>query len=197
MMNSKNKHTQAFLVKAIIEIAGKPKNYIEDAMRLVMKNLNEEEGIKVIKSKTHEAKEHSGIFSTFSEVELSIEDNDALLLLCFEYTPSSVEFIEPEELKIDSVELTEMFNDLLARLHQTDARLKDANAANIMLEKNSHSLLKRSLSLILKEGDKPLEDISKSVGILPEQLKPFLDQYVRENIIIKKGDKYGLKNAAV
>lgn len=196
-MDSKNKHAQTFIVKAVIEIAGKPKDYVEDAMRIVVKNLKEEEGITVLKSKTHEAKEHSGIFNTFSEVELSIEDYDSLLLLCFEYTPSSIEFIEPADMKIDSVTLTEMFNDLLARLHQTDAKLKDVNAANIILEKNSHNLLKRSLSLILKEGDKQMEELSKSVGILPEQLKPFLDQYVRENIIIKKGDKYGLKNAAV
>ena len=181
---------QMFLARAVVEVAGKPKKHIEDAMNIVIEHLKNENGIKVLESNIHEAQQHEDIFSTFAEVELELEGFGALLLFCFEYMPSSIEFTEPEELKADSLTLTEIFNDLLARLHQTDMKLKEVNAANIILEKNANALLKRALSLSLKEGEKTIEELSKSVGIIPEQLKPFLDRFAQERIIKKKDDKY-------
>lgn len=188
MPNAKGK--TVFLARAIIEVAGKPRSHIESTMRLVVEKLKAEEGIKVLNANINEPKQHEDIYSAFAEVEVGLQGFESVLLLCFEYMPSSIEFIEPEQPKIDSLALTGIFNDLLARLHQADMRLKDVNAANIILEKNANALLKRAISLVLKEGEKTEEELSKSVGIIPEQLKPFLDRFVQERIIKKNGDKY-------
>ncbi len=185
------------LARAIVEIAGKPKKYVEDTMQLVINKLKEEEGMKIVNSKIHDAKDHSGVFSTFSELEIEFQGNESLLLFCFEYMPSSIEFIEPEEIKMENQVMTGIFNDLLARLHQADLKAKDATAANIILEKNANNLLKIAIALTLKEGEKPIESLSKSVGIVPEQLKPFLDRYIGENVIKKNGENYSLKIPAV
>ncbi len=182
---------------AIVEIAGKPKKYVEDTMKLVLDRLKEEEGMKVAKSKVHDAKDHEGIFSTFSEIEIEFEGYEPLLLFCFEYMPSSIEFLEPEEIKMESQNMTNIFNDLLARLHQADSKVKDVNAANIILEKNANNLLKIAISLSLKEGEKPIDYLSKCVGIVPEQLKPFLERYIGEKVIKKDGDNYCLQNATI
>ncbi len=190
MANARSKTT--FLARAIIEVAGKPRSHIESTMRLVVEKLKTEEDIKVLSANINEPKQHEDIYSAFAEVEVELQGFEAVLLLCFEYMPSSIEFTEPEKPDVDSLSLTSIFNDLLARLHQTDMRLKDVNAANLILEKNANALLKRVLSLSLKEGEKTEEELSKSVGIIPEQLKPFLDRFVQERIIKKNGDKYSI-----
>ncbi|MBI2142515.1 hypothetical protein HYU15_03445 [Candidatus Woesearchaeota archaeon] len=188
MANARSK--TAFLARAIIEVAGKPRSHIESTMRLVVEKLKTEDGIKVLSARINEPQQHEDIYSAFAEVEAELEGFESVLLLCFEYMPSSIEFIEPEETKIASLSLTEIFNDLLARLHQADMRLKDVNAANLILEKNATALLKRALTLALKEGEKTAEELSKSVGIVPEQLKPFLDRFLQERIIKQKDGKY-------
>ncbi|MBI3051577.1 hypothetical protein HYY74_03900 [Candidatus Woesearchaeota archaeon] len=181
-----------FVVSAVIEIAGAPKKHVEDTMRLVDERLKAEEGMKVTECEIHEAEEHEGIFSTFAEAEIELDSFESLMLLCFEYMPSSIEFLEPEKASFDMLRLTRMFNDLLGRLHESDRKLKQANAANIILEKNSHALLKGMLTLILKDGSEGIEAISRQVGIAAGQLKPFLEQYEREKVIRKEGGKYAL-----
>ena len=182
-----------FVVRAIIEIAGKPKDYVEKTMKLVVDKLKQEKGIKIKHSKTHGAEQHEDIFSTFADVELEIQDFDTLLFFCFEYTPSSIEFLEPEEVHMDLIKLTEIFNDLLGRLHQTDMKLKNANAAVILLEKNSKALLKNVISIALMDKDRDINELSKAAGIMPEQLKLFLENFVSEKIIKKNGDTYSLR----
>ncbi|MBI3034570.1 hypothetical protein HYY72_05415 [Candidatus Woesearchaeota archaeon] len=188
--------SQQFMARAIIEIAGKPKKYIEDAMKLVLERLKKEDGIKLLKTKTHEPQQHGDIFSTFAEVELRLEDFDSITFFCFEYLPSSIEFLEPESFKMDSVMMNSVLNDILGRLHQVDLRLKDITAANMMLEKNSYTLLKRSVALILSQGERRVEQISDLVGVVPEQLKPFLERFVKEKFIRRAGDCYSLYDGA-
>ncbi len=181
-----------FLARAIIEIAGKPREHVEGTMKLVLKKLREDEGVTVKDEKMHDAEEHESIFSTFAEVEVELEGFDSLVAFCFEYLPSSVEFLEPEKTSIELLELTGIFNDLLGRLHSTDLRLKDAAAAIMVLDKNATNLLRRSVGLALMGRDKTLEEVSKLVGIKAEELKPFLEKFEAERNIKKKGDKYSL-----
>ncbi len=191
-MSQKTKSKNMMMARAIVEIAGKPKDYIEKAMKLVMERLKSEKGIKTLKIKVHEAKENSGVFNTFADIELEFKDFDALLLFCFEYMPSSIEFTDPEEITMDMLTLTGIFNDLVARLHQTDMKLKNVNAANIILERNAGNLLKTTISLTLRDGEKSIEEISKAVGIVGEQLKPFIEAYEKEGVIKKRGERYSL-----
>ena len=111
-MSQKTKSKNMMMARAIVEIAGKPKDYIEKAMKLVMERLKSEKGIKVLKIKLHEAKENSGVFNTFADIELEFRDFDALLLFCFEYMPSSIEFTDPEEITMDMLKLTDIFRHI-------------------------------------------------------------------------------------
>ncbi|MBI2133098.1 hypothetical protein HYU11_00280 [Candidatus Woesearchaeota archaeon] len=181
--------------RAIIEIAGKPKDYVEKTMALVVKKLREEDGINIRHCKMHNAKENSGIFNTFSEIEAEFNDYESILNFCFNYMPSSIEFIDPEQIIMEQNDLTSFFNDLLLMLHETDSKLKNSNASNMILERNANNLLKIALTFTLREGEKSIDLISMSVGIVPDQLRPFLDKYVQENILTKSGDNYALKNA--
>ena len=191
------KTQQLFMGRAIVEVAGKPKQHIEDTMKLVVSKLRKEAGLKVLKAKVHEPEQHDEVFSTFAEIELRFEDFDSILFFCFEYLPSSIEFLEPEAIRVDSVLMNSVFNELLGRLHQVDVRLKDVISANIILEKNLYMMLKRSVALILSKDELPIGQISDLVGIVPEQLKPFLERFVKEKFIKKSGDNYRLQDGAL
>jgi hypothetical protein len=49
--------------------------------------------------------------------------------------PSSIEILEPEKIGGTREPLTNLLNDLIARLHQYDMLLKNLHAENLMLKK--------------------------------------------------------------
>jgi hypothetical protein len=123
--------------RTIIEIAGFPKEHIEEVMQKIIGKIKEK--FEVIKSETFESVElkdkMTGFWSAFSEIELKFEDINSMTLFCFEYMPSSIEILEPEELIFGSIDFSGFLNDLLARLHEYDMVVKNLQAENMMLKK--------------------------------------------------------------
>ena len=187
------------LCRIIIEIAGSPKEHVEKTIDLVIESIKQVKDVEIIKSEKFPAEEQeipgqkvtkAKIFSTFAETELLVKDMQTLIALCFEYMPSSIEMIEPENMKITSQTAATFLNDLLARLHQTDMILKNKNAENTILKQNASALLQNIFKLSLKEKDKTIEEISKDVGIPTHQIQPFLDALIKQEKLEKKKDKY-------
>ena len=121
----------------ILEILGKPPNYIKEAMEKIIENIGKEKDLKIIQSKIAEPKKveeekiegKDEVFTTFSEIEFETS-LQKLMLLIFAYMPSHIEILEPEELKIKNFDLNGFFNELARKLHQYD---EIANA--ILIEK--------------------------------------------------------------
>ncbi len=177
-------------INLIIEIAGSPREHVEDTLRLVLKKLREEKGVDVLGGKVHEPKAQGPFFSTFAELGILVKNFSALVGICFSYMPSSVEIVEPSQFKLAPVEFSSLFNDLLGRLHEIDMRLKNANAANILLDKNLYNLLKNAVLIAIGSGTKTIAELSQRVGIAPEQLEPFLAKFVEEKLIGRDGQFY-------
>ena len=108
----------------IIELAGFPKEHIEEAMQDVIKKVKELKNTKILSSKTAETKQAKDIFSTFTEFEMEFNDFDSLLIYCFNFMPSSVEILEPENLSIKLEDLQHLLTDLIGKLHQYDMGVK-------------------------------------------------------------------------
>lgn len=172
----------------IINIVGTPQKHVEDTLGVVIKRLKEEKDIDVIEETVHPATESDNFFSAFAEVNLLLKDFAALNKVCFIYLPSSIEFIKPENFRLPSREMGNFVNDLLSMMHESDLKVKSTNAANNILEKNLRNLLKNSLLNSLDSGKKPVEELSKAVGITPEQLAPFLEEFSKEGLIRKQED---------
>lgn len=177
-------------INTVIEIVGTPREHVEDTLRLVLKQLREEKGVDVLGGKVHEPKAQGAFFSTFAELQVLVKDFTTLINLCFSYMPSSVEIVEPASFKLAPVELARLFNDLLGRLHEIDMRLKNTNAANILLDKNLYNLLKNAVLLLIGSGQKTIGDISVRVGIPEQQLEPFLAKFAEEKVLRKDGHHY-------
>jgi len=181
------------LARIIIEVVGKPKEHVENSLRLAIKKIKEQKNIILKEGDLFKAKEKEGLWSTFSELELLFKDAGSLVGFCFDYVPSSVEILEPKGLRFDTNELSNLINDFLAKLHQIGVSLKKLNSENQILNKNATALLRNMLVISLKSKDKTLKEIADFIAIPEEQLKPFIDVMVRNNLIKKEGNKYKIK----
>ncbi|MBU2589212.1 MAG: hypothetical protein KJ939_05690 [Nanoarchaeota archaeon] len=139
------------VARIIIEVLGSPKNHIEETMKLIIDKLKEEEGINLLKRTTYESEQQeNGLWSTFSEVELEVIGIQRLLDVCFDYMPSTIEILDPAGLEIDSNNMAEILNDLMAKLHRYDMLLKNFNAENTILKEKLEKIRQENFALIKK-----------------------------------------------
>ena len=136
---------QKLLANVVLEIVGSPKEHVDETLKFVINKIKEEKGIKVTRQEVGNAEniEVGNIKSLFSAfVELDVEFNSVARLLnfCFDFMPSSVEVLEPEELSLDFHKFSSFLNDLLAQLHKYDMALKNTNAKNILLQRELEKL---------------------------------------------------------
>ena len=121
-------------LRCIIEIAGFPKEHVEKTIKNVIETIKKEENFQIIKSEIEEVKEIEKMFSTFTEVELKVENFSDLVQLSYFYMPSSIEIISPDEFNSKSTEIADLFNDLVERIHKVDMTMKNLLAENQTLK---------------------------------------------------------------
>jgi len=129
--------------RMIVEIAGFPKEHIDDALNRTSENFaKESKQVKVTDKKIREAQhveigeiKDTKIFSGFVEFRAEVETFSTLVGLVFDWMPSSVEIIEPEKIAENTRELNNVLNDLAGKLHQYDAAVKKLKARTIILTK--------------------------------------------------------------
>lgn len=120
---------------AIIEIAGFPEKHVAKTLKNVLDKLKNEKEIKIVSKKIAKVKKVKELWSTFAELELSFNNVSNLVGFCFDYMPSSIQIIEPKDLNIEQLALSNILNDLLAKLHQYSMFINNINAENVMLKK--------------------------------------------------------------
>jgi hypothetical protein len=124
--------------RLIVEVAGFPKEHIENTIVLLGKKFAEGlQSVKVTKRMVREPQQikDSVIWSGFIEFHCDVEDLATLMGLMFDYMPSSVEILDPETVTESLQNLNDILNDLAARLHQYDATVKQLRAETRILGK--------------------------------------------------------------
>jgi len=108
----------------IIEVLGKPAEYIKKALEDILEKLKNEKDVNVTHSDVKEPKEvESGVFTTFAEIELETS-LEMLMNILFTYMPSHIEVIEPENISIKNSSLNSFLNETTRKLHQYDELAK-------------------------------------------------------------------------
>ncbi len=108
----------------IIEVLGKPAEYIKKALEDILEKLKKEKDVNVTHSEVKEPKElESGVFTTFAEIELETS-LQMLMNILFAYMPSHIEVIEPEKLSLINSDLNSFLNEITRKLHQYDELAK-------------------------------------------------------------------------
>lgn len=111
----------------IIEVAGRPPQYLIDSMKAHIDKLNHIKGVSLVTSKISEPsiiESEKDLYTCFAEVEVQADGLAKIMDLVFDFMPSSIEIIEPTDLELNCQEATMFMNDLAGRLHKYDEVVK-------------------------------------------------------------------------
>ena len=178
--------------RTIIEVLGKPKEHVEDALKQYIAHIKEDSELVVLNEDYSEAKEQGNLWSKFVELDLVIKGTKKLISFCFEYMPSSLEILKPEHLIMSNTELSNFLNDLQARLHNVDMVVKQQKSENDFLRQNMHAIIHNTILICLKVARLSLEQLSQVTGVEQKELEIFVEKLLKENKIKKEDDLYTL-----
>src|SRR3989338_8048221 len=106
--------------KIIIEMLGKPKEHVEKTLKMYIDKVREDSSLIVLNADFADAQEKGNLWTTFAELEMIIKGIPKLIAFCFDYMPSSIEILKPEEFTMKKSTIEDFINDLQARLHEVD-----------------------------------------------------------------------------
>ena len=114
-------------VNIIMEVLGRPPEHIKEAIAALVDKLGSEKGVKIVDKKIHEptpVRDSKDLFITFAELSMDIDSLSNLFGIMFAYMPANVEVVSPENFTLSNIELNDLANRLMARLHDYDAITK-------------------------------------------------------------------------
>ncbi|MAF36377.1 hypothetical protein CL622_04635 [archaeon] len=125
--------------RAIIEIAGYPKEHVTSIMGKVVGQVKGTGQVKTTAHRTFPAKlvkqeNVKEMYSTFTEFDLEVGDISYLADFAFSFMPSSIEILDGKD-TFTSAEFNGIINDLLARLHNYDMVVKNLQAEKLLLQR--------------------------------------------------------------
>ncbi|MBN1503150.1 hypothetical protein JW930_06395 [Candidatus Woesearchaeota archaeon] len=175
--------------RTIIEVLGKPAEHIEKTLQNYLKKIEEDKEIKLIRKEVAKPKPHEDLFTIFAELELLTKNASALVSFCFDYMPSSIEILAPEQLIYESNDLSDFLNDMQARLHAVNIGAQEIKQKNIYLIQNTSILLRNFIFYIL---EKPITiaEIGKITGVPEKDVSKVLGILIKEGKIVQDKDKY-------
>lgn len=186
-----------FLCRAICEVLGKPKEHVEKTMGWVVEEAKKMKDATLISHEIAPAKaqgENQAVFSIFAEIEMLFKNKEVLLGFCFDFMPSSIEIIEPEEVNMPNSIFSAWLNELQARLHQIDMVAKEKNAANKLLLKQRAHLVRYNFLSHLNTQPYTKEEMQKKIGIDDTSFKEVVDTLLKRGEIEVDGDKLKLSS---
>lgn len=113
--------------RLIIEILGRPPEHVKKALEELINKLSTDKGVKILEKTLHDPlplENSKDLFTSFAEVLLEFDSLANYVTTIFTYMPSNIEIIRPEELNIRNLDLSELGNTVLQRLHHYDAIVK-------------------------------------------------------------------------
>jgi hypothetical protein len=178
--------------RAIIEVLGKPKEYVETSIKDYIEHIKKDHELVILKEDFSETKEQDNLWSQFVELELVVKGTSKLIGFCFEYMPSSIDILKPENFALSSAELSSFMNDLQARLHSVDMAVKKSKSENDFLKTNMSTMVQNSIMLGLKLSSLSLENISKITGVEKKEIEKFVEKLLKDKKIKKEGELYSM-----
>lgn len=166
----------------IVEMMGKPAEHLKKAIEKHVGVLYKVDDIEVDRIEISEPKEfvqekdkekkggadegEEKMFTTFAECEFEIPSLARLTETMFDFMPSSVEVLEPSNVKMDSFEATNLMNNISGRMHRYD---EFAKVAGERLRIAGRQIEKAKKIIALK--DKEIEELKKGFDKKPSKKK--------------------------
>ena len=124
----------------IVEMAGRPATHLTESLEKHVNILREVSDMEVHEIKVSEPRviaredgdkkleigEGEDMFTAFAECDFEIPSFARLSETMFDFMPSSIEVIEPNKVSLDSIEATDLLNNISGRMHRYDEIAKIA-----------------------------------------------------------------------
>ena len=191
MAEEKGQHAH-IRCRTIIEVLGKPKEHVENSIKDYIEHIKQDSELVILNEEYSELKEQGKLWSQFVELDLVVKGTQKLISFCFEYMPSSIEVIKPENLDMTNREISSFLNDLQARLHNVDMIVKQLKAENDFLRLNMNAVIHNAVLICLKVSKLTLEQLSQITGVDKKELGIFVEKLLKENKIKKENELYCL-----
>jgi hypothetical protein len=184
------------LCRAVIEVLGKPKEHIVKTINSYVEKMEADDKYSIKSKEVAEVKkqEDSDLWVTFGEVEFTVKSVNDLISFCFDYMPSMIEVISPAENELSNYDLSQLLNDMQARLHHVDMVAKQMKNKYDILNSSMRSLLKNYIQILLSKKSLTLKQLSTLTGVRDELLGDFLDILLDEGKVDLNGEVYSLVN---
>ncbi len=139
----------------ILDVIGRPPQHLVESLEKITEEMEKEKGVKIIGKNIKEPtvmKDNKEFYTTFSEIEVEVEDILYLAILMFKYMPAHVEVISPETISLSNNGWSDILSELVRRLHSYDEVAR-------ILQIEKQELLKKIQELGGEEktGNKPSE----------------------------------------
>jgi hypothetical protein len=147
----------------ILEVLGRPPEYLIETLNNILKSIGEEKGVSVIRTDVKEPVEmasQKGFYTNFAEVEVEVEEIVQLASLLFRYMPAHVEIIYPSSFTMSNSGWNDIFNEITRRIHGYEEIVRMAQTEKMILENQLKTILGKDKE---KEIEKGLKEIDKEV----------------------------------
>jgi len=123
--------------RVIIEVVGSPKAHVEETLNKLIETIKSDSELVIEKKEVFEAVEvpELKLFSAFVEADIKFVNIEKLIGFCFDYTPTSIEVIEPMTFMLDARFLNCMLNDVVTKLHKYTMLIRNLDAEYAVLKK--------------------------------------------------------------
>lgn len=134
--------SEKITARFIIQIAGKPVENVEKALKIVEEKLKAEKRFKVVESEILEPEldEKSTLYSGLIEVLARFENAQSVLEFIIDYTPNSIEIEDPEKIVFDNASFTGILNDFSSSILRMTHQVRTLNANIHFLDKKVKEL---------------------------------------------------------
>jgi len=151
-MSSNEHETKGIRAILILEVLGRPPEYLNETLEKLIKQIDDEKGVEVKSKKISEAKKLEdsaknlknfdakkmtsieGFYTNFAEIEVEVEDVLNLVILLFKYMPAHIEIVSPELIALTNNGWGDILNELTRRLHGYDEIARVMQVERTMLE---------------------------------------------------------------
>lgn len=146
----------------ILEVLGKPPKYLTDTLQNLINQMGGEVGISVKSSNIREPKkmeekagvadstnkefkiEQNDFYISFAEIELEAENILNLVAIMFKYMPAHVEIVSPENIPATNIDMNEVLNELIRKLHSYDEVARVLQVEKAILENKLNTIMEEN-----------------------------------------------------
>jgi hypothetical protein len=178
--------------RVISEILGHPKEHVDTTLKIYIEAIKKNNAYKILDEQLFDAEkqEKTGMYSGFVDLRIETKSFNEVVGFCFDYMPSSVEIIEPNEITMKNRELSGFLNELQAKLHNIEMNLKNLSAEKDILHKKFVQLIRYVLLYHVQEKAMDVSELAKATGVGDEVIVKYLDVLVKKGELKKEKDKY-------